>query len=40
MDATSIPLSHFKKAFIEHLAVELAMQHIDHKPSMGIADGR
>jgi len=39
-DATSIPVSHFKKAFVAHLADKLAMKHIDHKPSMGIAEDR
>jgi hypothetical protein len=39
-DATSIPLGTFKKDFLERLAVELAQQHIDYKPSSGIAEGR
>jgi hypothetical protein len=39
-DATSIPVSHFKKAFVEHLAMKLAMKHVDHKASMGIAEDR
>lgn len=39
-DATSIPLGTFKKEFLERLAVELAQQHIDHRSSSGIAEGR
>jgi len=39
-DVGSMPQGTFKKAFLENLAEELAMQHIDHKASSGIADGR
>jgi hypothetical protein len=39
-DATSIPVSKFRKEFIENLAVELCRYHIDYKASSGIADGR
>ena len=34
------PARPFKKDFLERLAVELAQQHIDHKPDSGIAEGR
>ncbi len=39
-DATSIPIGTFRKEFLERLAVELAQQHIDHRQSSGIAEGR
>jgi hypothetical protein len=39
-DATQKPQGTFKKEFLERLAVELAQQHIDYKPSSGIAEGR
>src|SRR5262249_20120672 len=39
-DATSIPVSQFRKAFIENLAVELCRYHIDYKKSSGIAEGQ
>lgn len=37
-DATSKPVSAFRREFIENLAVELARYHVDHKPSSGIAE--
>lgn len=40
LDATSIPVGTFKKAFLERLAVEVAQYHIDYKPDSGIAEGR
>jgi hypothetical protein len=40
LDATSIPLGTFKKAFLERLAVEIAQYHIDYKADSGIAEGR
>ena len=40
LDATTIPLGTFRKDFLERLAVELAQQHLDHKTSSGIAEGR
>lgn len=39
-DATTIPIGTFRKDFLERLAVELAQQHIDHRQSSGIAEGR
>lgn len=39
-DATSIPVSAFRRQFIENLAIELSFKHVDHKPSSGIAEGR
>lgn len=39
-DATSIPVGTFRKEFLERLAMELAQQFIDHRPSSGIAEGR
>jgi hypothetical protein len=37
---TSTPINAFRREFLEHLAVELARKHVDHKPSSGIAEGR
>lgn len=39
-DATAIPVATFRKEFLERLATEIAEQHIDHRPSSGIARGR
>ena len=39
-DASSKPVSAFRRLFLENLAVELARYHVDHKPSSGIAEGR
>jgi hypothetical protein len=37
-DATTKPVSAFRREFIENLAVEIARYHVDHKPSSGIAE--
>jgi hypothetical protein len=39
-DATSIPVGTFRKMFLERLAVEIAQQFLDHRPSSGIAEER
>ena len=39
-DATNLPLSKFRKAFIENLAIELARYHVDYKESSTIATDR
>jgi len=39
-DASSKPVSAFRREFIENLAVELARYHVEHKPSSGIAESR
>jgi hypothetical protein len=36
----SIPVNRFKQDFLEHLAAELAMKHVDHKQGSGIADDK
>ena len=38
--ASDVPLSKFKMMFLEKLAGELVLKHIDHKPSEGIAADR
>jgi hypothetical protein len=38
--ADAVPVGTFRKEFLERLAIELAQQHIDYKPSSGIAEGR
>jgi hypothetical protein len=37
---TSKPVNAFRREFIEHLAVELARKHVDHKAGSDIAEGR
>ncbi len=37
-DASSKPVSAFRREFLENLAVELSRKHVDHKPSSGIAE--
>lgn len=39
MDATSVPLDKFKLDFMQNLATELALKHIEHKASETIAGG-
>ena len=39
-DASSMPVSAFRRLFLENLAVEITRLHVDHRPSSGIADGR
>jgi hypothetical protein len=39
LDATTLPVNRFKQDFMEHLATELAMKHVDHKQGSGIAEG-
>src|SRR5262249_20815084 len=39
-DASVMSEGKFKMLFVENLASEIARQHIDSKPSSGIADGR
>jgi hypothetical protein len=38
--ASDVPLAKFKMMFLEKLASELVLKHIDHKPSEGIAADR
>jgi hypothetical protein len=38
--ADAVPVGTFRKDFLERLALELAEQHMDHKPSSGIAELR
>jgi hypothetical protein len=38
-DAASMPVSAFRRGFLETLAVELCRYHVEHKPSSGIAEG-
>jgi len=38
-DASSKPVSAFRREFLGNLAVELCRRHVEHKPSSGIADG-
>jgi hypothetical protein len=38
--ASDVPLSKFKMMFLDKLAGELVLKHIDHKPSEGIAADR
>jgi hypothetical protein len=40
LDAGSITVTHFKQDFLEHLAAELSMKHVQHKDASGIADDR
>ena len=37
---SDMPLNKFKMMFLEKLASELVLKHIDHKPSEGIAADR
>lgn len=39
-DAGVMPASRFKQMYLENLAVELILMHVEHKPSEGIAEGR
>jgi len=39
-DASTKPVSAFRREFIETLAIEICQRHVEHKPSSGIADGR
>ncbi len=38
-DASTKPVSAFRREFLENLAVELCRRHVEYKPSSGIADG-
>jgi hypothetical protein len=38
-DAESVPVSAFRRGFLDTLAVELCRYHVEHKPSSGIAEG-
>jgi hypothetical protein len=40
LDTSSIPLNRFKQDFLEHLAAELSMKHVEHKQGSGIADDK
>jgi hypothetical protein len=37
LDATTIPQNRFKQDYLEHLASEIAMKHVEHKQGSGIA---
>jgi len=39
-DASAISESEFKKLYLENLTAEIVRQHVDSRPSSGIADGR
>ena len=39
-DASTKPVSAFRREFLENLAVEICHRHVEYKPSSGIADGR
>ena len=39
-DASVMSEGKFKMLFLENMASEIARQHVDSKPSTGIADGR
>jgi hypothetical protein len=38
-DATEVPLSRFRMLFLQNLAQDLCLKHVDHPPSTGIASG-
>jgi hypothetical protein len=38
-DASAMPVSAFRREFLEALSVELCRYHVEHKPSSGIAEG-